>query len=183
MAHYIKLREFYESFGWSVIHMKNLNHVIASKGPKLHFATPIRRQEGAVLQADLWKEHHEFRNNYVQNALQNNATPVYAYVDTKELKINLFDINLNANVILRRPRDEPAGLAEKQDRQPEKQDRQAEKQAEKHAEKQAEKHTEKHTEKPADKTAEKHTDKTAEKHDRQSDRPEKQPRKSRVQKQ
>jgi hypothetical protein len=96
----------YQECGWTVIRAPkgSINDLLASKDGKLHYVqvvTPTSYKEDP-------KYHGESKNNFIQNAFSNNATPIIATVTASSgsaaatCKIVFEDVNVLKHVIIGR---------------------------------------------------------------------------------
>lgn len=89
--------EKYTENGWEVIRCPkgSLNDIIATRNGRFQYVQ--------VVATDDPKFHGEFKNNFVQNAFSNSATPVFAHVVSGikgSVKITFEDANTSNRVII-----------------------------------------------------------------------------------
>lgn len=89
--------EKYTENGWDAIRCPkgSLNDIIATRNGRFQYVQ--------VVACDDPKFHGEFKNNFVQNAFSNSATPVFAHVVSGAkgtVKITFEDVNTNNRVII-----------------------------------------------------------------------------------
>jgi hypothetical protein len=106
----------YQENGWNVIKPPKgaVNDFLASRNGRFHFVNAITTET-----ADEPKFHGEAKNNFVQNAFSNGATPVFAHVQITKSgpKVTYEDVNTGNRVLINqksRQKDEDSNAAKPQ---------------------------------------------------------------------
>lgn len=104
----------YVEFGWQAIRAPGgINDILAQKNKRFHFVQVVTKET-----IDDPKFHGLPKNDFVQNAFSNGATPIFAHVISKpckgpdgtrvfKSKITFEDVNANGRVIIGGKRDDP----------------------------------------------------------------------------
>lgn len=85
----------YVENGWETVKglKGTMNDIIARRNGRFHFIQVITKETGEDP-----KFQGEFKNNFVQNAFSNGATPVYAHIVNG--KVTFQDVNTNNRIII-----------------------------------------------------------------------------------
>lgn len=98
--YFLAVKKKYENAGWQTIGAPNIviNDIIAKKNDKFHFVKILTDEQSDKNLAEIQK------NDFIQNAFSNGATPVYAHVKstkTNKIKMSFENINTNNRIIIR----------------------------------------------------------------------------------